>query len=259
MNAGLFTALVVELKIPVKNLNPYEIVEHVIPRYKGIGDYRGHALDEVIEFFENVAVFRIPHDSALPPHDIYRILGFWTLRNRERIILNISDDTLASLEALVLEGATSVPFLNVVESLHAAHWQHAFLEAYRPVERLFAFDYIENLHKELAITVPLLEFVAKIEEVIGWRPKEDDAIERLCALMPDTASKIFERVKLNGGGVADEKMAKWIYKLRNSVVHFRPSTERINLESEHWDEILRATFMLVAAIYAKYDGVLRAA
>jgi hypothetical protein len=105
----------------------------------------------------------------------------------------------------------------------------------------------------------LLEFAAKIENVTGWRPKEEDAIDRLCVLLPPAAEALFENVKTGLGGGVDQKIARWLYELRNSVVHFRPAIKQLHLNDAQWDEIFRATLLLIDKIYANYDRQLKVA
>jgi hypothetical protein len=127
------------------------------------------------------------------------------------------------------------------------------------LERLFCFQVVEDLHKELAITISLLKFVEKIETTIGWRPPEEEAIARLFGLLPTDALTLMERVKAQVTTNPEEKIHGWVYDLRNSVVHFRPATRQFNLSDAQWDEMLRATLGLIGAIYGTYDRDLKAA
>ena len=144
--------------------------------------------------------------------------------------------------------------LNCVQS---AQWPHAFLESYRCVERLFSFQFIEDLHRDLALNISLLKFAEKIESAIKWRPREEDAIERLFGLLPADALILMEGVRDKVSANSGEKVPSWVYSLRNSVVHFRPASKQLSLTDQQWDEMLRATLLLIGKIYATYDAHLK--
>ena len=260
INAGIFTALVEVLEIPVRrSTSPLEIIETVLPQFQGCPDYSGHDLATIIGLFDPIEIFEIDPNSPIMPDDLMRLCCFWSVSNKERIILPFSKATFEVVDRLLANGASSLPFANLVSSLHSAHWQHAFLEAYRCIERLFAFQIFEQLHRELAVSLPLLKFAERLETVTGWRPKEEDAIKELFGFLPSTAQLLIEGVKNQVTGNSTEQTHRWIYKLRNSIVHFRAGTATVELSNEQWDEILRGTFCLIETLYHKYDSELLAA
>jgi hypothetical protein len=260
LNAGMLTALIPELNVPVRQFtSPLEIIETILPQFKGLEGYSGHDLSAVAELFEPISIYEIDANSPISAENLTQLSCYWIVKNRERMVLPFSQETLLTVEEIAMLGVDTLPFGSLLNSLQSAHWQHAFLEAYRCVERLFAFQIIEKLHAELAVRISLLEFAAKIENVTGWRPKEEDAIDRLCVLLPTAAESLFENVRIGMGGSVDQKIARWLYELRNSVVHFRPATKQVHLNDVQWDEIFRATLLLIDKIYSNYDRQLKAA
>ncbi|MDR3549084.1 MAG: hypothetical protein P4M11_12635 [Candidatus Pacebacteria bacterium] len=259
INAGMFTALIQELAVPVRLfINPLKIIEDVSPSFQGIENYDGHQLESIAGFFEPIIISEVNPNSPIMPNELIRMSFFWLLKNQERITLPFSADTISEMERIVLTGARTIPFSNLVYGIQCSHWQHAFLEIYRCIERLFSFQIIEDLHKDLSLSISLLDFSEKIESVTGWRPLEQDAIRRLFGLLPATARSLMEGVRNQVSG-REENISKWIYGLRNSVVHFRPVTKQLKLTDHQWDEIFRAALLLVAQIYAKYDSQLQTA
>ena len=54
-------------------------------------------------------------------------------------------------------------------------------------------------------------------------------------------------------GNSEGKYGELVYKIRNSIVHFRPAIEQIQLEDEHWDKLIRASLLVIEYWYNKYD------
>lgn len=260
MNAGLFTALIAELGVPVREgADPLTVINEILPQFQGTEEYAGHNFTSIAPFFEPVFVYEVRADSPIKPHDLARLSCFWILQNGERLILPFSSRTWREIENLTATGADTVPFDVVLNCVLSSQWPHAFLEVYRCVERLFSFQIIEDLHKDLALAMPLMKFAEKIENAIGWRPHEEDAIERLFTLIPAPALTLMEGVQRSVSRNSAEKIHRWVYDLRNSVVHFRPATRQFSLTDEQWDEIVRATVLLIGKIYGTYDAHLQAA
>lgn len=260
LNAGIFTALVNELRIPVRDsITPLEIIEHVLPLHHQALRYAGHELTEIVGFFEPVCVYEIPPVSSIAFDQLTRLSLYWAVTSKERIIVPFSADTLRVVEDLCTSGPPSLPSENLLNSLHSAHWPHAFLEVYRCIERIFSCHLLQPFYGQLGISVPLLDFVAELENVTGWRPREEDAINKVFALVPHTAELLFESVKGAVTGSTAEKTGGWVYDLRNSIVHFRPATKRFDLSDEQWDKVVRATLLLIGSLYATYDVHLVAA
>lgn len=260
MNAGLLTALLAELDVPIREgTDPLEIVNEILPQHQGAPGYAGHFFTSVAAFFEPVLVYEVRANSPIKAEDLARLSCFWILQNGERLVLPFSPRTWGEIEDLTATGAETVPFDVVLNCILSAQWPHAFLEVYRCVERLFCVQIIEDLHRELALSIPLVRLAEKIETAIGWRPREEDAIERLFTLLPSDALTLMEGVRDSVSPNPAEKIHRWIYDLRNSVVHFRPATPRFSLSDAQWDEVLRATVLLIAKIYGIYDTHLQSA
>ena len=260
VNAGMFTAFVEEFDVPFRETTgPLEIIENALGQFVGSGDYAGHDLSLIAELFEPILAYEVALDSPIPAGDLTRLSCLWALKVRETIILPFTNETLGAFETLLSQGIQNLPSENLLRGLQCAHWQHAFLEIYRCIERLFSFQHIEELHKELAVAISLLEFAAKIEKATGWRPREEDAMVRLFDPMPPAAQALLETVRTELLGNTLQGLAGWLYSLRNSVVHFRPASERMHLTNSQWDRVMRATVLVIGRLYAKYDSALAAA
>src|SRR5437899_10052539 len=53
LNAGLFTALIAELDVPIReDVDPLAVINEILPQYERVEGYSGHAFTSVAQFFE---------------------------------------------------------------------------------------------------------------------------------------------------------------------------------------------------------------
>lgn len=181
LNAGLVTALIYELNISVRRgIVPLSIVNEVLFQYKEETDeYPGHDFDLIIKFFEPFHAYEIKEDSPIDNNERIRIAGHFICENNERLFLPFSSETVCKFEKLFMEGVSDVPYENLLLSLTSIHWKFSFLDVYRCLEQLFPIVSLNDLHQSVKSPVSLSRFSEEIEEKIGWRPKDAEAIHIL--------------------------------------------------------------------------------
>ena len=258
-NAGIVTALLFELKVPVsQNANPYNIANEIF--YESDQQRIKYDFSLVAKFFEPISVYQIQNDSPFINQDdidIIRLSGFYALKNRQLISLNFSVLTLSTFEKLFIEGSKNIPCENLLLSLVSVYWKYAFLDVYRCIENLFCISALEDFHQKLKIADSLLKFSADVENYIGWRPKENEALNKLIDNSPEEAISFFREIKVFIDGQEDGKYGELIYRVRNSIVHFRPATEEIKLDDENWDKLINSSLLVIDYWYNKYDKQLK--
>lgn len=252
INAGIFTALVSELSIGVHiHADAAEIFNNIMFQHTETG-YAGHDYLELITYFEPITVFKILEDAPLTVDALTRLSGYLLSKNINSLSLPFSPATILKYEKTFLEGSNNIPFENVLVSLVSVQWKFAFLDLYRCLERLYSVIPLDDLHQSLGLGIVLLDFSARIEEKLGWRPKEEDALGKLLIDVPPDILDYFEIVKAKYGH-SETKIHTWIYILRNSIVHFRPATQSISLSDDDWDIIIQGCLLLVGFWYKKLE------
>jgi hypothetical protein len=266
LNAGIVTALLFELKIPLSNeANPYHIAENILyddPKNSIIKDdpknsiirYEDYSL--ISNVFEPFSVYRIPENSPFIEKndlDLIRISGFYALKNSQLIALNFSRETLDKFENVFFEGSESIPYENLLFSLVSVSWKYSFLDIYRCIERLFSIAFWADFHKNLKIEDSLLKFSADVENHTQWKPKEIDAVNKLIKDSPEEACRLLREIKSFIDGTEEGDCGDLVYKIRNSIVHFRPANQSINLDDKNWDMLIRASLYIVEYWYKQYD------
>jgi len=257
LNAGIVTALLFELKIPLSHeANPYHIADKILydDPINSIIKYEDFYL--ISSFFEPFSVYRIQEDSPFLQKndiDLIRISGFYALKNSQLIALKFSSKTFDKFENIFFEGSKNIPYENLLFSLVSVSWKYSFLDIYRCIEMLFPLSYLEIFHKELKIEDSLLKFSADVEKYMGWKPKEKDAVNKLIDESPEEARKLLREIKKLLDGTEEGNCGDFVYKIRNSIVHFRPATQSINIEDNNWDMLIRASLYIVEYWYKQYD------
>lgn len=261
LNAGIVTALLFGLKIPLsQKANPYDIANKILydDSENEIIKYDDFSL--ITSFFEPFSVYRIQEDSPFIEENninLIRISGFYILKNSQLIALGFSRETLDKLEKIFFEGSKNIPYENLLFSLVSVSWKYSFLDIYRCIERLFSISSLDVFHKDLRITDSLLKFSADVERYIGWKPKENEAVNKLVEGSPEEALQLLREIKQLLDSTEEGKCGDLFYKIRNSIVHFRPANQPINLDDKNWDMLIRASLYIVEYWYNQYDEQLR--
>jgi|JI91814CRNA_FD_contig_121_158024_length_7073_multi_2_in_0_out_0_3 hypothetical protein len=255
LNAGIVTALLFELKVAIRpKVKPYYILDEVL--YPIQSDYSGHEFEVVSDCFEPLLVYQIVDNSPLKGEKIERLSGFYLSKNCEKLFLKFSQDTLLVYEKLFLEASESVPYENLVLSLTSVYWKYSFLDVYRCIERIFSISRLDELCQKLNIVIPLLQLSAEMENSLGWKPKEDETLNKLIEGSPEEARQLFREVKKAIYSQEEGSLGEFFYKIRNSIVHYRPANQEFKLDDENWDKLIRGALLVILYWYQEYDSKL---
>lgn len=221
-----------------------------------------YPFDCISNFFEPLCVYRIQDNSPFIEQNsvnLIRLSGFYVLKNSQLISLDFSSSTLKKFEKIFYEGAFVVPYDNLLLSLVSIAWKYSFLDIYRCIERLFCISSLEDLYIKLEIKDSLLNFSADIEDHIGWRPKENESLNKLIEESPKEFTDSFRDIEKIVRGSEEGKYGKLIYTIRNSIVHFRPANQNnlSSLNDQHWDTIINSSLSIVEYLYDKYQHKLK--
>jgi hypothetical protein len=95
--------------VPVRQFtSPLEIIETILPQFQGVEDYSGHDFSIVADLFEPVSVYEIDSDSPIPPQNLAQLSCYWIVKNKEKIVLPFSQETLVTMEEIALVGVGTV-------------------------------------------------------------------------------------------------------------------------------------------------------
>ncbi|MEQ9235258.1 hypothetical protein [Coleofasciculus sp. E2-BRE-01] len=255
LNAGLFTALIFDLQVSIRRkVSAYEIVEKILyPIEVGESTYSGHDFNEISDFFEPIYIYEIPEESPFKDKGIQRISGFYISKNIHQLALPFSNDTMKIFGKIFIEGSESIPYENLLLSLTSVSWKYSFLDVYRCIERIFSIFQLDELCQNLSISIPLVKLSAEIENSLGWKPNEEDTLNKILDDSPEETIEIFKEVKQVIDNTSKGKVGTFFYKIRNSIVHYRPATQESKLDYENWDKLIRGSLLVIMYWYERYN------
>lgn len=256
LNSGLITLLISEglLKInPTANLLEFD--DNIMSQHKD-ADYKGHDYFEILSYLEPIKLFQITENSILKDENLYRILVYIYSNNPNYLILEFNKSVLETFTEISLVGSKNISYNLLLHSLLSTNFKHSFLELYRLVERLFPINYLKDFHERVDTKLNFIEFSSELENITSWRPREEDALEKIFSIAKQNTKNSFDNFQKSNPNLQNQSEYKYFYKLRNSIVHFRSSHEEFKLNSEQWNLLIIATLTLIDEQYSFYNKIL---
>ncbi len=236
LNAGIFTYILSETSIKLNdNIDLSQLVSFTYPFKSEDILYKGHDFKDFIEFFDVIKIFRINSDSVLNFHDAHQLTSYLVLKSiNSCLLLNYSIDTLNSFERIILNTSSGVSFENILSAILSSSYKHCFLELYRNIEKLFPIIKLNCLYENVEASVDFMSFWNSVDDIIKWKPNEEGTLEFMLEKVSPQTKKIIESIP-----DAESSTGKFIYKLRNAIVHYRLSSNKIDLSDDNWNIIIQ--------------------
>ncbi|MEA8826924.1 hypothetical protein PZS68_20065 [Klebsiella aerogenes] len=250
---GLFSCVVfcAQLQAIATASQARDILEQ---QYFGQEGYSGHELNEIVPLFPALYFLKeTTKDSTPYLNNLERVAGAFITAGYSSHPLEVNASLRLRLLSLFEAGSETIPFGLPLQGLLSYNWPSLFLDLYRCLEQLYTVLKLKSLVTKLPYNGALAELAYLLEDELSWRPKEQDALASILAhTVEDTRSKILSAFKLNitdSTEYSASKCASYIYKLRNSHVHFRPAMKAENKPTEQWNEIVLAMCDAVDDVY----------
>lgn len=264
---GYFILLVKGLDLKLRSdLEDGYLEQYILSQHEDDG-YVGHSLEDVVECFESLVLFKIEENSVLndiQPFNVACIVYSFLID-----VINLPLDGILPQYRNALQSHTKRFSDNILLSMTATHWKHCFLEIYRCLEGIFPLPRARDLHQSilggiapaegsqltgngLNSCVSLIDLASSCHDILGWKSNERDALRLLFKLAGRAAITNSMLLDISFISVAgseqplEEKqlidISEKIYKVRNQLVHqFRPDQE-IPISKEDWPKLIQ--FML---------------
>lgn len=251
---GIFASSVICANIfPGAAVSGPQIKDAIESDYLGIDGYDGHDLSAVLNLFPACLVFRVTSPEPYLESN-HRFLGAVLSRSYTDGPLHISPDTLDSFYEIFESGPEFLPYENLLQGLLSFSWGNLFLEIYRCLEQLYAHPQVFALTSDWSSPLPLRDIAALLENHLSWRPKEDEALkniigccdnENLSALCTAFNVQFSEDERIK----SCESVARFVYKLRNNIVHYRPIHAVVSKTDGEWNMVVRAMLKILDSVY----------
>jgi hypothetical protein len=139
MTPALFILSIVEGNLfPRRNISSAAIKNILDDRYiDSPQGYDGHDLDEVVQLFPVIIVYRI--FDKLSYHGMTeRVLGAILISNYFDGPVPFNANTMSALSDIFESGSHLIPFHNLVQAILSISWEGVYLDIYRCIEQLYA-------------------------------------------------------------------------------------------------------------------------
>ena len=147
-----------------------------------------------------------------------------------------------------------VPYRILCRSIFDSDESSFFLALYRSLESLYSYSSARELATALGVRASWVDVAAALEERLGWHPREEDSLARIICFA--SVADLKAVVRALGELTIPESQelvvnhaAKAIYRLRNSIVHYRPAQHKLRMESLDWTGICEAMVGIVVDVY----------
>lgn len=168
--------------------------------------------------------------------------------NPEVLILPFEDATLQKYIALLNTGDKNIPEDNLLHSLSSNYWRFCYFDIYRCIERLYQLGLVHNFKNSLSCGLPIDQLhttlKGKFLKKTGVESHEDTNLNYLFSLLTLETCSILDSVRHG------ENHDKFVYSLRNKIVHFQKSEAEIEaIDDAKWNIIIRFLLSAIEELY----------
>lgn len=253
LNSGLFTAIVSDLEVPPRSdRSIYYLEENILSQHVNIQGYAGHELNDLIDIFPNIHVFKITNQFTGDCRNILQLASIYISANKKFILLPLSERSLHNLQNLTLCNSKIISYENIIQALVSSHFKFCFLDLYRCIEMLYQIIYVDETYTILGLTSPKIDFLYAIDTYLKWKPTERTSLAKLFSLTPNSHGQgLINAVQKISNRVSDH--SGWLYDLRCNIVHLKSQQQTIQITNNQWDELIIGIAKFLEYWYQRYQ------
>lgn len=162
--------------------------------------------------------------------------------NSQALVLSFNPQTIQCFIDVAQCGNSEIPIDNVLRSLGSNYWKFCYIDIYRCIERLLLIGWVQKYHQDAILkTLSPNDLYNCMEVTLKVQHHEWENIEYLFTMLPVSLTSMLDPLR-NG-----ENYHKYIYELRNKLVHYQKDEKEINaIKESDWNILIQ--FMLKATI-----------
>ena len=138
----------------------------------------------------------------------------------------------------------SVQYKNVLLSYTALSWDISFLYLYQCLEDKFVYESIKSFHNKLNSNITPQRLGQMLYDELAWQPKDLESINKII----EHCSEKSECIKMFKSICGDQNIGKYIYTMRNRIVHETRETIIPLSDNENWDKAIAGMIYLLNEI-----------
>lgn len=246
---GLVSVLLAEGK-PRPSATPFRVKDAIeLADASQDEAYEGHDFTAIAGLFGLIAVFA---GEPIEPSETWRAYYEICLGEVPEMDTWIEDSTVEALGTLTDLSVLGLPYQILCRSLFDTDPAGLFLALYRCLEALYAYTASTRVAAALGFSGTWHEVAVALEREIGWRPREEDSLTGLFARSNvETLNAIFDCLgdTCPAADTVAAVAAKRTYKLRNSLVHYRPIHHTIEHAGIDWNKLCATLSRVLREVY----------
>jgi hypothetical protein len=227
-------------------------VRHLVAEKIDPCDYDGHDPGLVATLFPPIRAFTSVDVAPNETWRIFFLLCVIEVGQGETWIEDVFSSTLKAIAQLEL---ANIPYRMLCRSIFDTDPAAMYLALYRCIGSLYAYTSAQKIITSLGIARDWPDVAVVLEDQLGWYPKEESSLAELLSMaVPTDLEAIFRALGIQvseGTANLGASAARAIYKLRNDLVHFRPTHHRVDFSELQWNQLCTALATLVFHIYAE--------
>ena len=218
---------------------------------KGDLGYVGHDNAAVMELFPAIKVL----ESTEPLDDSIAEAAFLRFCVDESRLGSswIEDELAMSLATLAEMVVPSLPYRELCRAVFDLDPRSLYMALYRCVEATYAYEKASKLARALSLPMSWDQLAAALDTEMGWHPPEAQslnvALEHAHAM---DLEDICDCLGVEIGKDLSVSAGRAIYRLRNQIVHYRPTNDVVDFETIDWNRLCNS--MVTIALHVFHDA-----
>lgn len=249
VGGGILTMVLAELSpAPTESTLSIKNVVEALDRDSD-SSYVGHDPNLIWGLYPPIRCFST---DDLSNDETERVFFKICLADLSRAQLWMDEPLKDTLQLITVLSPTAIPYRTLSRSIFDTDPSALFMALYRCIEALYAYSHASKLVNKLNIKASWTEVASTLEDTLGWRPREAESLASLLeiGIKEDlqTVMNALNEKQPEGETNLVTWSSKRIYKLRNSLVHYRPLHQDFELDSVNWNRACEGIALLVLHI-----------
>jgi|APSaa5957512535_1039671.scaffolds.fasta_scaffold21744_2 hypothetical protein len=256
LNAGLFSFIISSIHKNIKlKISQAEIKEYIFYISPKDQSYKGHSLDDIVKYFDDLLVFKLDGKS----NNLHKIVIELCIENT-KLLKTIDEPFTLSLVEEISEAYKIVPLKNISTSLLSFKYEQTFIELYKLIERLYPIPYIVKLQKSIGHEeVDFWILYDNVISFLNWNYQETSAIENLINELSDEQKEEIASKLKSVHPAPDVNISKCIYDIRCRLVHEKIRHQFIKYTNNEWELLYQILLLVIKYLYMKYSEIMKEA
>lgn len=251
MNAAALTIVLAELQ--PRPLATSVQIRDVVEWSDKISDpgYAGHNVESLARLYPDIRLYALDGDVS---SQSWNILFKACVDECEFGESWIEGSLAKTLRTMCELSPVKIPYKVLCRSIFDEDRSSFFLALYRCLEALYAYSSSFSLIQALGISSSWEDVATVLEDKLGWHPREESSLTKILKFASSAdLTRVLQALPLstdsNDIDVKVSVASKSIYRLRNSIVHYRPTHHKLDLNSIDWIEICEPMVGIIVDVY----------